>query len=349
KVPGKELVQQFGSLEAYQNDDKMKVVEFVVRVDKDASEGEYDLKVKEYASQNEANAIEASLPIKVSSSESAEVIYIDKVQLIPGKETDMQFTINNVGSSPLQKLTFSWDNEDDIILPVGSDDTKYIDYIGVGESAELHYTVIADTNADPGLYKLNLHLTYSDTSNGTESEISTSAGVYVGGETDFDVAFSETSNGETSFTVANIGSSPAYSVSVSVPEQDSWETTGSSSSIIGNLNNGDYTVVSFTLGQIGSGSEIELLIKYTDPQGGRQEVTKIVKMNSNSSISSFGIGTANNPQMSGQPGGMASGFQTLIIIGKYTLIIILVVIAGIVGFLWYKKRHKLGQIKTQNM
>ncbi len=71
--------------------------------------------------------------------------------------------------------------------------------------------------------------------------------MYVGGGTDFDTAFSDSSNGQMSFSVANIGSNPANSVSVTIPEQRGWSVTGSNSVIIGNLNKGDYTVASFKL------------------------------------------------------------------------------------------------------
>jgi len=87
-------------------------------------------------------------------------------------------------------------------------------------------------------------LTYKDNINGTEKKISTIAGMYVGGGTDFDVAFSDNANSQMSFTIANIGSNPANSVSVVIPQQRSWSVSGSNSVIIGNLNKGDYTVAS---------------------------------------------------------------------------------------------------------
>ncbi|MBU4246372.1 MAG: hypothetical protein KKE71_04975, partial [Nanoarchaeota archaeon] len=109
------------------------------------------------------------------------------------------------------------------------------------------YQVIADTNAVLGLYQLNLRLTYAQSGNSSAKTISTIAGVYVGGETDFDVAFSDSSSGSTSFSIANVGSTPANSVSVSVPPQMGWSVSGSNSVMIGNLNKGDYTVASFKL------------------------------------------------------------------------------------------------------
>ena len=107
--------------------------------------------------------------------------------------------------------------------------------------------MIADTNALPGLYKLNLYLTYEDSFSNKTKKISTIAGMYVGGGTDFDVAFSDNANGQMSFSVANIGSNPANSVSVIFPSRRGWSVSGSNSVIIGNLNKGDYTVASFKL------------------------------------------------------------------------------------------------------
>ncbi len=245
-VPGQNKTIEMGAISAYQDGDNQRIVKFQVQVDKDASAGTYPLKIN-YYEKGSGVKTQQSLNIDVQGQQSAEVIYIDKSVLVPGEQTPLTFTINNVGSSPLRDLTFSWENDDQIILPVGSDNTKYIKYIDVGDGAELDYNVIADTNADPGLYPINLKLTYTDPLTGTQKEIETTAGVYVGGGTDFDIAFSESSGSDTSFTVANIGSNPAYSVSVSIPKQDGWTTTGSNAMIIGNLNKGDYTVASFTL------------------------------------------------------------------------------------------------------
>ncbi|PIN68762.1 hypothetical protein COV93_08210 [Candidatus Woesearchaeota archaeon CG11_big_fil_rev_8_21_14_0_20_43_8] len=247
-LPGDNMIQNVGSIKSYQDDDNMKILKYRVRTDKDITAGTYDLKGKYY--MNGSNVvISKTLPIEVESRESAEVIYIDKFELIPGKITLMKFTINNVGATPLRELTFQWENADDIILPVGSDNTKYIKYIDVGDSAELEFNVIASATADPDLYKIDLTLTYTDPITGSESEITTKAGIYVGGATDFDIAFSGTSNGESSFAVSNIGSVSASSVTVRIPDQKGWSVTGSNSVIIGNLNEGDYTIASFTLKQ----------------------------------------------------------------------------------------------------
>ncbi|OIO63897.1 hypothetical protein COY26_03275 [Candidatus Woesearchaeota archaeon CG_4_10_14_0_2_um_filter_33_10] len=302
-VTGENNVKKVGTLSAYQYDADMKIIKFKVRVDRDATAGQYEMKIKEYEEGNTAVSSTRSINIEVKSKESAEIIHIDKTTLIPGKETSLKFTINNVGSASLRDLTFSWVNEDNIVLPVGSDNTKYVKYIDVGDSAELDYQVIADSNAEAGLYKLDLTLVYDDPASDTEKEINTIAGVYIGGGTDFDIAFSETSSGQTSFTIANIGSNPASSVSVIVPQQEGWTVSGSNSMIIGNLNTGDYTVASFELQSSQSGMDVtgqqknmtqeelmaqrtqtqgylKIQIAYTDTMGERKLVEKEVSMNS---------------------------------------------------------------------
>ncbi|MCK5176345.1 MAG: COG1361 S-layer family protein, partial [Candidatus Aenigmarchaeota archaeon] len=196
---GQNTVQKIGAIRGYQDGDDIKIIKYTIKTDKDAIAGSYELKLWKYKEGNKETAkTEVVLSIDIKNRESAEIIYIDKVELLPGKQTAMTFTINNVGSAPLRNLKFSWENEDDVILPVGSDDTRHIKYLDIDESAKLSYDVIASANAEPDLYKLSLSLTYDNSVSGEETTLITSAGVYVGGETDFDITFSGSSMGETS-------------------------------------------------------------------------------------------------------------------------------------------------------
>lgn len=355
-VPGENPVKKVGTLDSYQSGDNYKIIKYKIQVDKDAPAGEYQLSFWQYKEgEKEIGRIKKTISIDIKSKEGAEVIYIDKTDLVPGKQTNMKFVINNVGSAPLRDLVFSWENEDGTILPVGSDNTKYIKYIDVGESAELDYKVIADSDAEPGLYKLSLSLKYDDPITGEANEISTVAGVYVGGETDFDVAFSESTAGETSFSIANIGSNPAFSVSVIIPQQQGWRTTGSNSVIIGNLNKGDYTVASFNLQSGGmqnmtgprpdmtmSQEDLQKLreqrtsqqrnavtvqIAYTDTMGERRILEKEVPMNP----------TAINGNMTGFP---RTRFQQESTLSKYKWYIIGIVALVILYVLYSRYKQK---------
>lgn len=354
---GTEAIQNIGTIKGYQYDEDVKIVKFKLKVDKDAIAGDYELKVRHYA-KNSIVYIQHSLSLEVQARESAEVIHIDKTTLTPGNQTALKFTINNVGNAPLRDLTFSWANEEGAILPVGSDNTRYLKYIDIGESEELDYEVIADTNAEPGLYAINLLLVFEDPITGEDKEITTIAGLYVGGGTDFDVAFSESSAGETSFTVSNIGSNSAYSVSVIVPEQSAWRIAGSNTMIIGNLNKGDYTVASFRLQpsqtrpdgdapqedwkapkDTRSDNKITLQIAYTDTMGKRSVVEKEVSVY----IQPSGAGEFTMGGFSGR-GGMVrqESFGSKY---KWHILIIIVAVLAYVGHSKYKKK----KLKNPNL
>jgi hypothetical protein len=356
EVPGEEYVQNTGAFQGFQVDSEQKILKFKVRVDKDATDGNYDLNVRIYSPGEEAYAtIKKTLSVEVSSRENAEIIYIDQVKLIPGQQTPIAFTINNVGSSPLRDLSFSWSNADDIILPVGAGDTKYIKYLGIGEKTTVTYDAIADTNSDPGLYKIVMILTYEDSVTGELTTVTNNAGIYVGGITDFEVAFSEASSGETSFSVANVGSNPAYSVSVNVPKQDGWTVTGSSSSIIGNLNVGDYTIATFTIQQgmsmptampgrtsttstktaaknatmpSQSSQEIKVQIMYTDTMGYRNTVEKSVSMSAlnNSTATGFSRNGTRTTQQ-----------QNFLVKYKWYILGLVIIAVAVVAYPRYRK------------
>ena len=308
-VASGDVLKILDNIDAYQTANNYLYAEYKVKVDKEAVEGLHELKIRYGPGNNIWTTV--IFYINVKSRQFAQIIYIDKAKLEPGKETEMKFTINNVGNAPLQNIVFSWQEPNGVILPVYSGDAKYIKYLDVGESIDLTYNVIADVNAKPGLYKLDLSLKDSGNTTTTQTIVSTKAGVFIGGETDFDVAFSESSQGQTSLSVANTGNTPAQSVSVMIPQQDSFRVTGSNSAIIGNLDKGDYTLVSFqiskptanqtrqnaqgnrpangnsntpntnlnrSLSRTGN-DNLQVIIEYTDTTGERRSVEKSVPIN----------------------------------------------------------------------
>ena len=348
-VQGESAVRKISTINAYQNDDNMKIISYKIKVDDNAAAGSHDLNIR-YYEQGGSFTKEDSVTIDVKGKIMAEIIKIDKTSLVPGKQTSLKYTINNVGNAPLKDLTFSWLNDDKVILPVGSDNAKHIKYIDIGDSVELEYQVLADPNAEPGLYELQLYLTYTDSITGEENEISTIAGVNVGGGTDFEVAFSESSSGGTSFSVANIGSNPANSVSVVVPKQSGWQVSGSNSMIIGNLNKGDYTIASFNListlqylvvdegdskeptsqrSDTQESTGLKIQIAYTDTVGERKIIEKTVSI-SPQSINSDTV--ARVPGSRGIPQDDGVSNNTWYIVGFVVLIL------GVVFYRKYQQR-----------
>ena len=352
KVSGEDLTKKVSYLNARQDDDDAAVLKFKLMTDANASEGTYDIDItttaKESGSLSNTVATTKTIHLEVRGKEYAQIVTINKASIDIAKEEPLEFIITNTGNSPLKNMVVSWKDPKGVILPVYSDNTKYIKYLAAGDSVTVAYSVMADVNADPGLYTLDVNLSFEDY-NSNEKTIRTTAGLFVGGETDFDVSFSESDQGETSLSVANVGNNMAYSVKVSIPDQDGYKVSGSSSTIVGNLEKGDYTIASFNIAStqqdaknVESSSDnikssdkgenvtfdsmdsnpLKVQIEYTDAKGERITVDKEVKLEMNS-----GNMTA---QGSGGPSNKSSGF------GSYLSYIVIIALVG--GAFVYRKK-----------
>ncbi|HOW13844.1 COG1361 S-layer family protein [Methanosarcina sp.] len=319
EISGESLEKNISYLNARQDDDEGGVLKFKLMTDSNASAGTYDIDiVTTYKSGSGSSSTTytttETVTIEVRGKEYAQIVTIDKANIDIAKEEDLEFIVTNTGTSPLKNLIVSWTDPDGVILPVYSDNTKYIKYLDAGESVNVTYAVMADVNADPGLYTLDINLTMEDYDS-NETTINTTAGVFVGGETDFDVSFSESDEGEISLSVANVGNNIAYSVKVSIPDQENYRVSGSSSTIVGNLEKGDYTIASFDIAstQAASGTDensdqgiakasqegnatsvsgydspLKVQIEYTDAKGVRNTIDKDVEIEMTSSSAAEG-------------------------------------------------------------
>ncbi len=347
QASGESLTKTISYLKARQDEDEATTVKFKLKVDADAAKDTYDLDISVKDSDSEA-AVSTTVSVDVQGKEYAQVVTISKSSIDLATVEPLEFIITNTGSSPLKNMAVSWEDSTGTILPVYSDNTKYISYLDVGDSVTINYSVMANVDADPGLYQLDITLNFQDYDS-NESTIKTKAGLFVGGGTDFDVTYSESSEGEVSLSVANVGNNEAYSVKVSVPEQDNFKATGSTSTIVGNLEKGDYTITSFSVsssammpadssgerpGQAqassanttepqssGSRNDLLVLIEYTDSTGQRLSVEKSVPIELTASAAAA----------------MGPGARSQSSTGTYLKYgLVLVVLAG--GVFYYRKK-----------
>ncbi|MFH1697019.1 MAG: hypothetical protein ABH854_03880 [Candidatus Diapherotrites archaeon] len=186
-----------------------------------------------------------SIPVSQEATEKTIDVTIDPRVINPGNQTEAVFSLENVGSTPVSNISFSWSDASALVLPVGSDNKRYVDYILPGGKKDVLYTVAADPNIAPGIYPLDVELTFSE-SGGTRTQAS-QLGVIIGGATTFEVSAEIVSTSQLSISIANIGSNNAGAVVVRIPEQQSFRVSGSSTSIVGNLNKGDFTLANFEL------------------------------------------------------------------------------------------------------
>ena len=104
--------------------------------------------------------------------------------------------------------------------------------------------------------------------------------------TSFDAVIQETVMGETSIAIANIGQNDANAAIVRIPKQEGVVVKSNNGQMIGDLEQGDYTVVAFSFEGTG---EIDLQIDYTDDRGVRRSEVVVIHRGSDSSNSASTI------------------------------------------------------------
>ena len=108
------------------------VLKFKLMTDSNASEGTYDIDftttAKESGSSNTITTTQ-TIQLEVRGKEYAQVVTINKANIDVGKEEPLEFIVTNTGNSPLKNMVISWKDPKGVILPVYSDNTKYIKYL----------------------------------------------------------------------------------------------------------------------------------------------------------------------------------------------------------------------------
>jgi hypothetical protein len=262
----------------------------------------------------------------------------------PGSYVDLTFKIENRGTGISQNTSLILVPEYPFSLEPGTSAVQNIGTIGGlqnGNNAFLvKYRVRVDSNAIDGDNTIKLR--YSEGSANSFSTVSFNVSVF-NPRTYFDAIMQDS----TTIAVANIGSNTASSVIVSIPSQQNFRVSGAASSIIGTLNAGDYTLVTFQFVQSFNNSarnftrdggepvaitpntpyNITVGISYTDILGIRRTVERNVTYISGTNI------TGQAFARSGQTFSIGGNGTTYIIIG-------VVGIAVIVAFIKLRTRKK---------
>ena len=195
-----------------------------------------------------------------------------------GQKTTVDFNFTNSGNT-IYNVLFSWEDANELILPIGSDNRVTIPVLPAGNITTVPVTLMASPSLSPGIYPLTITLKFFDqtsettATNQTGQTVTSTVGLEVSGATSFEIVSSSSTTGTTSLTVINTGANTANSVIVSVPQQQSYSVTGSRSASLGNLDPGDYSLASF---QVTSSSQngstygsFNRSGNFTPPTGGR--------------------------------------------------------------------------------
>ncbi|OGI12263.1 hypothetical protein A3K64_02970 [Candidatus Micrarchaeota archaeon RBG_16_36_9] len=193
----------------------------------------------------------------------------------PGEYVKLLFKIENRGTVDAQNVTLTLVPEYPFSLDPGTSAVNNIGTVNgmqTGSKAFLvEYKVKVDKDAVDGDNEIKLKYSENDKNYYTQTFNVTVSN----SKTDFDIIAQDS----TTLAIANTGNNTASAVIIRIPQQQNFIVNGSSATIIGNLNAGDYTLATFQINPIitnnsGMTNILTVEISYTDILGIRRTVQK---------------------------------------------------------------------------
>jgi hypothetical protein len=236
--------------------------------------------------------INFSTPTTVKSSGTFANLQLDSLRyepypVNPGDYFTLYIKAENIGTMLTKNATFELVPKFPFSLDSNEDAVRNYASLTSSEPVVMKYKVRASKDAVSGSNELQMRYT-----TGGNTWITKKFDIEVdNAQTDFDLVIQETSGSEVSLAIANTGINAAESMIVKIPEQDSFTTIGTSGQMVGNLDSGDYTLVSFEISPKFSRNStrtaekkipLKVEIDYTDTIGVRREVIKEIDYNPNS-------------------------------------------------------------------
>lgn len=201
-----------------------------------------------------------------SSSIQVEMLKYEPYATNPGEYFTLWFLVYKGGSG---KEDVSFELVESYPFSLDSNEDAFRAFSGVpGESILLEYKVRVDEDAVEGDNQITLKYKLG-TGVWSQKDFDISVGE---AQTEFDGVIQEIEGGSISLALANTGKNVANSVIVKIPSQDGFEAIGTSGQMVGNLDNGDYTIVGFNVKTIDQSGMIKFQIDYTDNIDERRSV-----------------------------------------------------------------------------
>ena len=256
----------------------------------------------------------------------ANLVNQDPYPADPGAYANLLFKIENIGTNNSENTTLELIPEYPFLLDSGVSAVTQLGTIygkQTGNNSFLAmYKVRVDKDAINGDNEIKLKYSEGD---GSVYNIETFNVSVSNPRTDFDVVVQDS----TDLAIANIGANTAQSVIVRIPDQSNFRVNGTSASIVGNLNAGDYTLVTFQLlpvrtSNISSGSSnLTVEISYTDTLGIRRTIQKNISYEFATGLGNL---TGRTFTRTGQSQLSLSNGILYIIVGAAGIVVIVVII-----------------------
>jgi len=165
-----------------------KIVEYKMFVDSSAISTVYEIPVK--VVYGSLSTVTKSVLVRVQGTPQFEIIDVKTNEINPGDRESLNIQVENTGTGTAKKMTATFTSSSEMIKPIFSGGSVYINEFGIGKKEWLKFDVLVDQDAEYGVYTGAVTLKYNDES-GTNHTNTYNIGILISGEPRFDVVKSE--------------------------------------------------------------------------------------------------------------------------------------------------------------
>jgi len=253
-----EAQRNIGSMQAYQEGEEGIIVHYELKIDENAIEGENYIDIR-YKTDDLGTIWQyiKDFPVRIRTEDiilSIESITTNPEIVSPGKEFDLALTVKNNADSLTKdiKLKLDLSDEDTPFAPSTSTAEKQIYQLNSKTGKIINFNLIALPDADGGIYKIPINMTYSDET-GEEFSKDEIISLKITSIPDLLVSVDNSEivkkqkSGEIIIKIVNRGLTNIKLVSATLKETDDYEVTTQSEVYVGNIDSDDYETVEYKL------------------------------------------------------------------------------------------------------
>ena len=330
--PGKSAVKKLGALHARQFGETAVIIKYKLRIDKNVVEGENELKLR-YKFDGYGWIEPDNFNINIQTHDAilaVDAVSIDKKTLEPGSSGIVKIKLANKADSILKNIKVTLGLGDLPLVPIDSTNEKSIYKIDSRQSYEFEFKVLAKPNADSGVYKVPLSVSYLDEL-GKSYLKNVTIGLTIGAKPDLSITLDDSEiyesgkSGEIFVKIVNKGVTDIKFMNIKLMPSDNYRILSNEEVYIGNIDSDDYETADFEL-FIGGSKEkkvsLPVVLEYKDANNNdfKERIELTLDLYSASEAKKFGLKKGN-------------GF-----VGN--LVIVVIVVAGLFIYRKWRKHKK---------
>ena len=329
--PGESGIKSLGSINTQQKGDRGVIIKYRLRVDKDALEGQSEIKLRYRVD----NGVWITMPeFMVNIQPYDALLLLDKVVskpevIKPGEKATIDVTFKNIAEILVKKIRVILKLGNVPLAPIGSTNEKVIEKIDKNEEASVRFDVVGEPDAQSGTYKVAVEYIYYDSLGNGYSRNST-IGLLIGSEPDLLVNIDSTTiyqsgkSGDVTIKIVNRDVNEIKFLNVKLAESQDYRIISPNEVYVGNIDSDDYETAEFTifLGDVKENVILPITLEYRDANNAAyaDKLNLELPMYSTSEAKKFGLVEGNGKV----------GF----------FVIFLVVVAGLFIYIRWRKGKK---------